>query len=153
MLMRNAVTASKNANCMDFTDNNNTIIPIFHTRKHKSPLTEMSTQDQNADIPDAGLHDMEHAEENLKVGHLDQNSHSEFIPNILFHVGGFTVSKLVKKLTSQACVKSLLGEITPSKVPDHNYCGSSDREVFSASAFTALCSSTMVDCAYHPSLF
>ncbi len=35
MLMRNAITASKNANCVDFTGCS-TIIPIFHTRKHQT---------------------------------------------------------------------------------------------------------------------
>ena len=32
MLMRNAITASKNANCVDFTGCNN-IVPLFHTKK------------------------------------------------------------------------------------------------------------------------
>ena len=42
MLMRNAITASKYANCVDFTGCNN-IIPIFHTRKHKNqPPTKIS---------------------------------------------------------------------------------------------------------------
>lgn len=39
--------------------------------------------------------------------------------------------------TCEDCVRSLVGEITPSKVSDHNYCGSSVySEVSSASAFT-----------------
>lgn len=92
MLMKNAFTATKNANCMTFTDKNNTIIPIFHTKKQKALRTEMSTLDQNADVPDAGLHDMEQVEENLMFKYLDQNSYSEFISNILFYVGGFFVS-------------------------------------------------------------
>ena len=35
----------KNGNCLDFADNMNTPFPIFHKRKHKSPLREVSTQD------------------------------------------------------------------------------------------------------------
>jgi hypothetical protein len=103
LLMRNAVTASKNANCIDFEDNKTTtIIPILHKIKNRSPLTEMSTQDQNADMPDA-LNSQETADENFMYEQLQQNSHSDFISNILFYIGGFIVSKLVKKLTCQAC--------------------------------------------------
>ena len=36
MLMRNAVTASKNANCLDFIGNNTIITFFFFTRKHWS---------------------------------------------------------------------------------------------------------------------
>ena len=49
MLMRNAVTASKNANCVDFTGCNS-IIPIFHLRKHRaSPTSTEPTQDKMTD--------------------------------------------------------------------------------------------------------
>ena len=49
MLMRNAVTASKNANCVDFTGCNS-IIPIFHLRKHRaSPINTEPTQDKMTD--------------------------------------------------------------------------------------------------------
>ena len=41
MLFRNAVKASKNSNCMDFSESfSSGIIPIFHKRKHRSPLVE-----------------------------------------------------------------------------------------------------------------
>jgi hypothetical protein len=43
MLLRNAVTASKNANCTEFTDLTtitSTVIPFFHKRKHKTPLLD-----------------------------------------------------------------------------------------------------------------
>lgn len=80
---------------------------------------------------------MEQAEENLMFEHLDPNSRPEFISSILFYVGGFIVSKLERKLMCEASIKSLVCEITPSKVSDHNYCGSSVySEVCSASAFT-----------------
>jgi hypothetical protein len=38
MLMWNSITASKNANCVDFTGCSN-IIPIFHTRKHQTKIS------------------------------------------------------------------------------------------------------------------
>jgi hypothetical protein len=55
----------------------------------------MSTQDQNADMPDA-LNSQETAEEHFMYEQLQQNSHSDFISNILFSFGGFIVSKPVK---------------------------------------------------------
>lgn len=81
-MMMNAIFASENANCMDFADNTNTIIPIFHARKHKSPLSEMSTQegkDVNADTQNACKNSMEEAEESLMFEHLEQNIHTDFI--------------------------------------------------------------------------
>lgn len=125
MMMKNAITASKNANCVDFETN--TIIPIFHMKKHKAPLSEgmdETTQGQ----------DDEEAEENLMFEHLDQNIHSDFISNILFYIGGFIVKKLTTKLTCEKCKKCLVGSILQS---DHDYCGASTYdEVSSASAFT-----------------
>lgn len=46
--MRNAITASQNANCVDFTGCNN-LIAIFHTRKHKTGTTEDPEQATVAD--------------------------------------------------------------------------------------------------------
>jgi hypothetical protein len=40
MLLRNTITASKNANCLTFSDSTTTIIPFFHSQKHKAPLKE-----------------------------------------------------------------------------------------------------------------
>ena len=37
-LLRNAITASKSANCVDFTGCHD-IIPIFHSRKHRKSTT------------------------------------------------------------------------------------------------------------------
>jgi hypothetical protein len=138
LLMRNSVTASKNANCIDFEENKTTIIiPILHKIKHRSPLIEMFTQDQNADTPDA-LNSQETAEENFMYEQLHQNSHSDFISNILFYIGGYIVSTLEKKLTCQACKECLVGEVIPvMKASDPNYCGPSNySQLSSASAFT-----------------
>ena len=139
LLMRNAVTASKNANCTNFEDKKTTtIIPILHKRKHRSPLKEMFAQDQNADNPEA-LNSQEKAEENFMFEQLDKDNHSDFISNVLFYIGGFIVSKLVKKLTCQSCKECLVGAITSvvKASEDHDYCGTSTySEVSSASAFT-----------------
>ena len=134
MLLRNAVTASKNANCTDFNDNNTTaIIPIFHARKHSSPLIDMSIDkevEKNNFTPEI----------RMMVGHLDQRSHTEFISNVLFYIGGFIVSKLVKLLTCPACRNSLVSSCPASPAKsDHDYCGVKSvryDEVAAASAFT-----------------
>jgi hypothetical protein len=46
MLMKNAITASENANCVDFTGCNS-IIPLFHIREHKAPPTNNENQDDS----------------------------------------------------------------------------------------------------------
>ena len=108
MLLRNAVTASKNANCTDFNDKNTTtIILIFHARKHSSPLIDMSIDkevEKNNFTPEI----------RMMVGHLDQRSHTEFISNVLFYIGGSIVSKLVKLLTCPACRNSLVSSCPAS---------------------------------------
>ncbi len=40
MLLRNAVSALKNGNCLALTNDSTTIIPFFHSKKHNAPLTE-----------------------------------------------------------------------------------------------------------------
>ena len=49
MLMRNAISGFKNANCLDFKDDNKPIIPLFHTIKHKSTLIDMSIEVEKTD--------------------------------------------------------------------------------------------------------
>ena len=47
MLMRNAVTSSKKSNCQLLDETSTTIIPYFHTKKHKAPLSESNTPDES----------------------------------------------------------------------------------------------------------
>ena len=89
MMMKNTITASKNANCTDFADNS--IIPIFHSTKHQSLLSGMSLEEDKDENADAN-NSMEEAEESLMFEHLDRDIHSDFISNILFYIGGFIVS-------------------------------------------------------------
>ena len=89
-------------------------------------------KDENADANNL----LEEAEESLMFEHLDRGIHSDFISNILFYIGGFIVSKLVKKLTCQACIDCLVGSINRAE-SDHDYCGQSAyNEVSTAAAFT-----------------
>ena len=55
ILLRNAVTASKNANCETFLNcsTSTTIIPFFHSRKHKAPLVESPSESNSSDQPDS----------------------------------------------------------------------------------------------------
>jgi hypothetical protein len=70
--MQNAITASKNANCIDFTGCSN-IIPIFHTRKHQKKTSEEQTQNK-----EGSSNSSEENEINLMYEHLAFQEHSEF---------------------------------------------------------------------------
>jgi hypothetical protein len=130
MLLRNAVTASKNAvKCETFSNYSTTIIPFFHSRKHKTPLVESPSESNSSDQ----LHST--PEEDLLCSHLNAPTTSEFLSNILFYIGGYIVSKLVKKLSCSSCKTSLLAQFTTT-TPDHDYCALNYSEVASASAFT-----------------
>lgn len=139
MLLRNAVTASKYANCIDFNDSNTTsIIPIFHTRKHEKHVDEKEKEQEKFE---ENLNNFT-PEECVIVGNLDKERHTEFISNILFYIGGFVVSKLLKLLTCKACKQSLVSNCpfpTATNTSDHNYCGIQSMryaKTAAASAFT-----------------
>ena len=68
MMMKNTITASKNANCKDFADNS--IIPTLHSNKHQSLLSGMSLEEDKVENTDAN-NSMEEAEESLMFEHLD----------------------------------------------------------------------------------
>ena len=127
MLLKNTITASKNANCLSFSDSSTTIIPFFHSRKHKAPLKETpaENQDQSESTP----------EEDLLFSQLNSYGTSEFLANILFYIGGYIVFKLVQKLSCESCKTCLLCQLNPA-TPDHNYNAMNYNEVASASAFT-----------------
>ena len=129
MLLRNAVIASKNANCETFSNYSTTIIPFFHSRKHKAPLVESPSESNSSDQLDSS------PEEDLLCSHLNAPTTSEFLSNILFYIGGYIVSKLVKKLSCSSCKTSLLAQFTTT-TPDHDYCALNYSEVAPASAFT-----------------
>ena len=101
MLLRNSIAASKNANCTDFSDGSPTnIIPIFHKRKHTTPLSELSEgnfEDSQVNKQDATTTFT--PQKRMMVEYLDKGGHTEFIENILFYIGGYIVSKLLKSLT------------------------------------------------------
>jgi hypothetical protein len=88
MLMRNAITASKNANCIDFSDGSPTnIIPIFHTRKYTSPLCEPSDDNGKDNQVNKQATTSFTLQERMMVEHLDEGGHTEFIENILSTLG------------------------------------------------------------------
>jgi hypothetical protein len=62
ILLKNAVTASKNANGQTFSNYSTSIIPFFHSRKHKAPLKEATPDDCHQQ--DETVH-----EENLLLTH------------------------------------------------------------------------------------
>ena len=142
MLLRNAVSASKNANCQVFSNDSTTIIPVFHSRKHKAPLNAPIPADdsqQESDCAQQESDDLQQEEnmleENFFCTQLNTPTTSEFLSNILFYISGFVVSKLVKKISCLSCKNCLLSQFNPP-TPDHDYCSVKFSEVASASAFT-----------------
>ena len=127
MLLRNTITASKNANCLTFSDSTTTIIPFFHSQKHKAPLKETPTD--NLEEPESS------PEEDLFCSHLNSPGTSEFLSNILFYISGYIVFKLVKKLSCESCKSCLLSHFN-SETPDHDYCAMNYSQIAPASAFT-----------------
>jgi hypothetical protein len=125
--MRNAITASKYANCVDFTGCNN-IIPIFHTRKHKKSTT-------NENIEEASASNNDSSDIFSMCEHLNEEGHSKFTSNVLFYIAGYIVSKLIKTLVCPACKKS---PPLPKQLPanGHDYTSTIYHEAGKASSFT-----------------
>lgn len=117
MLFRNAVKASKNSNCIEFSDISCGIIPIFHRRKHSAPLLEKNVPTANNGFTPA---------EQKLAEQLEEKEHSEFVENVLYYISGHIVSKLVKSVTCPACKNCLISSSlsSPSQLLDHDYFGS-----------------------------
>ena len=113
MPFRNAVKASKNSNCIDFSESfTSGIILIFHKRKHRSPLDEETPENDSGFTP----------EQQLLIEQLEERGHSEFMENILLHIGGYIVTKLITLISCTACGRSLISS-TSTQSLDHDYCG------------------------------
>ena len=130
--MRNAITASKNANCVDLTGCNS-IIPLFRTsKKNKTPHsenTEQTTASENDSLDNS-------PELNFMCGHLDKE-HSEFTANVLFYIAGYIVTQLIDKLPCPSCKMSLISAPDGANSSCQHDCTSSRyHEVGKASAFT-----------------
>ena len=130
MLMRNAITASRNANCVNFTGCNN-LIPLFHTRKHKTDINKDSEQ---ATVPDQDP-EQEDNSMSMMLQHL-QKGHSEFISNVLFYIAGCIVFKLIDDLSCSECKRCLLPIPKETSLDDHDYTATRYHEAGKASAFT-----------------
>ena len=124
MMMRNAITASQNANCVDFTGSNG-IIPVFHKRKHNSDdsQAEITTVQENS------------PEINHMLEHLDQEQHSEFVSNVLYYIAGYIVSQMINKISCAECKRCLISSPTDTTAP-HNCSATRYHEAGQASAFT-----------------
>ena len=101
MLLRNAVNHFKECKLPNFLTLFNNHYTIFHSRKHKAPLKEAPSDDCHQ--PDETSH-----EENLLLSHFNASITSEFLSNVLFYIGGFIVSKLVKEISCSSCNNCLL---------------------------------------------
>ena len=133
MLFRNAGKVSKNSNCIDFSESFTCeIIPIFHKRKHRSPLVEETPGN------DSGFT----LKEQLLVEQLEEREHSEFMEKSLFYVSGFTVTKLITLISCTACRSSLVSNPSTQSV-DHSYCGMKTTQHSVASAAPAASAFTL----------
>ena len=104
------------------------IIPIFHKRKHRSPLVEEKPES------DSGFT----LTEQLLVEQLAERGHSEFTENILFYISGFIVTKFMALIACTACKSYLISSPLPLSI-DHDYCGvktTQHSDTSAASAFT-----------------
>ena len=124
MLLRSAISASKQANCVDFTGCNN-IIPLFHTRKHK--VTE--TDKQTASITEC-------PEMISMCQHLDEQGHSEFISNVLFYISGYIVSKFIDDLPCPECKRSLHPQPIQTRLDGRDYMANISHEPGKDASFT-----------------
>lgn len=128
MLMRNAITASKNANCVDFTGCSN-IIPLFHTGKHTEKRhNEVQAENKESISNDEGKIDL--------FCDLMFDKHSEFIDNVLFYIAGYIVSKLIDNLSCLECKKCLVPLPTQPPIHGHDYTSSLYHDCGKASSFT-----------------
>lgn len=131
MLIRNAITASKNSNCVDFTGCNE-IIPLFHKQKHNNQ-DEPESQTEEASTGQEDSPEMD-----FMLKNLDQEQHSEFVSNVLYYIAGYIVSKIINKISCPTC-KSCLVSISPTDSTmssQHNCSSARYHEAGQASAFT-----------------
>ena len=123
MLLRNEISASKQANCVDFTGCN--LIPLFHIRKHKANETDKQTAS------------MRESTEILSIcQHLDKQGHSELISSVLFYISGYIVSKLIDDLPCPECKRSLNPEPIQPRLNGHDYMANTSHEPGKAASFT-----------------
>ena len=94
MLLRNAVSASKNANCNEFFNDTTTIIPFFHARKHKAPLNEPIPADNSQQESDNPEQEESCLKKTFFCPQLNTQTASEFLSNILFYFLLFFLSGL-----------------------------------------------------------
>lgn len=127
MLMRNAITASKNANCVDFTGCNN-IIPIFHSKKHIPDEDQPQHNEVSISSADTDIDSI--------CAHLNEDGHGEFLSNVLFYIAGYIVSKLNKKLQCTECKKCLLAQPTEVPANGHDYSANLYHNAGTAASFT-----------------
>ena len=77
MLFRNAVKASKNSNCIEFSDTSSGITPIFHRKKHTAPLVEQNVPTANNGFTPS---------EQKLAQQLEEKEHFEFVENVLYSI-------------------------------------------------------------------
>jgi hypothetical protein len=128
MLLKNSITASRNANCQILDQHS--VVPVLHTRKRHSPLKDKSTTVGDDHEDDSDAHTM--------MQHLQAAEHSEFTMYVLHYICGFIVSKLEKRISCSQCIVAITESPSQSQErSDHDYCSkTSDNMYDNASTFT-----------------
>lgn len=109
MLYRNSVLPSKNANCQDLEDKNESIsIGIFSLSHEKSfNVDKEFIIEESID------------EEVWSFSYLDDNTFSHYQKNILYNIAGNAANKFIEKFPCTFCEDIILNKDIFSK--DHNY--------------------------------
>ncbi len=128
MLLKNSITASRNANCQILDQHS--VVPVLHTRKHCSPLKEKPTTVGNDHEDNSEVH--------TTMEHLEAADHSEFTMYVLHYICGFIVLKLEKSISCSQCIIDITESPSQSQErSDHDYCSKSSDDMYAkASTFT-----------------
>ena len=111
-MLRNAVTASKTANCKLLDDNS--IIPFFHARKNATPLAKTANEQEGNEDSSTEQHDE-------RLDRLISQVTTELKANILTYIAGLVVKKLLKQIKCITCIESLTSGFICTNHYEHDY--------------------------------
>ena len=123
LVLGNAVTASKTANCKLLDDNS--IIPFFHTRKNATPLAKTANEEEGNEDSSTEQHD-----ERLDrlISQVDFQEPTELKANILTYIAGLVVKKLLKQIKCITCIESLTSGFICTNHYEHDYSQAPNQE-------------------------
>ena len=109
MLLKNSITASRNANCQILDQH--PLIPVLLTRKHESPLKDKPTTTVVNNECDAEVSSM--------MEHLGQTELTEFTMYVLHYISGYIVSTLLPRVSCPQCIDDLIASTSQHQGQGH----------------------------------